>query len=88
MGTKTHKLPNQIQIHLVVKIPDKLLLRSQNLIFFEENSSKHRCVLLVTLDSGRDFGTFKRMRKPEALNVTAVLLRRGPPIDPRTKESH
>lgn len=24
--------------------PDKLLLRSQNVIFFEENSSKYRCV--------------------------------------------
>lgn len=36
--------------------PDKVLLRSQNLIFFKENSSKYRCVLKVKLAQGRDIG--------------------------------
>lgn len=40
------------------------LLRSQNLIFFEERNSKCRCVLMVTLGLWKRLGKFEWTGKP------------------------
>lgn len=46
----------RVQTHGSQASPGKLLSRSQNLIFFDENSSKCRCVLMLTLLLAGDFG--------------------------------